>query len=255
MTTLTELIAISKDKDTPLKELTKAQIAELQTALVKLGYLADSIDGLYGHNTRNAWVKFMDDADIDHEGDSINTGSIGKLQQMLNDTIGSRCYDFSTKTGTIEAIKSECIRHGIGLKTQIAYVLATADHETNHTFRPVTEAYWLDDPDAYLKKYHADYYPYYGRGYVQLTWDYNYEKFGKLVSKDLLAYPELALEPEVALFVLVHGFKTGAFSGRKISDYINGQATDFVKARYCINGQDKAHEIAELAHHYLAATI
>jgi predicted chitinase len=251
MKTLTTLTTISKDKATPLKELNKAQIIELQTALIKLGYPTGDIDGLYGHITRNAWAEFIDDANIDDEADSISTTSLGKLQQMLDDLNCNRGYNFSTKPGTIEAIKNECIRQGISLKTQIAYVLATADHETNHTFKPVTEAYWLDDPDAYLKKHHANYYPYYGRGYVQLTWDYNYEKYSRLVCKDLLAHPELAEEPETALFVLVHGFKTGAFTGRKISDYINKYVTDFVKARYCINGQDKAHEIAGLAQHYL----
>jgi predicted chitinase len=252
MKTLTALTTISKDKTTPLKELNEAQITELQTALVKLGYPAGNIDGDYGHNTRNAWAEFMDDANFDNEADSIDTNSLNKLQQMLNALTDSQGYDFSTKDGTISAIKNECIRQGIGLKNQIAYVLATADHETNHTFKPVTEAYWLPDPDAYLKKHHANYYPYYGRGYVQLTWDYNYKKYSKLVGEDLLKHPELALKPELALFVLVHGFKTGAFTGRKISDFINAHVTDFVKARYCINGKDKAQEIAALAQHHLA---
>ena len=49
----------------------------------------------------------------------------------------------------------------------------------------------------------------------------------------------------VALFALVHGFKTGTFTGRKITDYINRSETDFVNARRCINGTDKATEIAE----------
>lgn len=161
-------------------------------------------------------------------------------------------YDFSTKKSTIEAIKQECIKQGLILTTQIAYVLATADHETNHTFKPVTEAYWLENADAYLKQHHANYYPYYGRGFVQLTWDYNYKKYGELLGIDLLTCPELALKPDVALFVLVHGFKTGGFTGKKIADYINDHATDFINARRCINGTDKAAEIAQLAKHYLA---
>ena len=148
-------------------------------------------------------------------------------------------------------IKKECISQGVGLKNQIAYILATADHETNHTFKPVTEAYWLKDPDAYLKKHHADYYPYYGRGYVQLTWKHNYEKYSKLLNQDLVEHPELALKPEIALFILVHGFKNGVFTGRKISDYVNEKNTDFVKARRCINGSDKAQQIAKLAKNYL----
>jgi hypothetical protein len=252
---LTQLTGISKDKSTPISELNHAQLTELQTALVKLGYPAGDIDGKWGHNTRNAWSEFMDDTDLQNEPDSIDTNSVDKLQQMLDNAKPAQTYDFTSKQGTIEAIKAECLVQGIGLKTQIAYVLATADHETNHTFKPVIEAYWLPNPDNYLKTHlpSSKYYPYYGRGFVQLTWDYNYEKYGKLLGKDLIRHPELALEPEIALFVLVHGFKTGAFSGRKISDYINSHETDFVKARRCINGKDKAEEIAALAKKHLAS--
>jgi predicted chitinase len=164
----------------------------------------------------------------------------------------AKAPSFSTKEGTIEAIKAACNNQGITLKSQIAYVLATADHETNHTFKPVTEAYWLKNPDAYLKKHHADYYPYYGRGYVQLTWKYNYERYGKMLKEDLVGHPELALKPEIALFILVDGFKNGVFTGKKISDYINAKHTDFVRARRCINGKDKAEQIAALAKNYLA---
>lgn len=251
MKQLAALTTIPKDKSTPLRELNAAQLTELQTAVVKLGYAAGNIDGKYGHNTRNAWAEFMDDTDLKNEADTIDSSALRKLQETLDKTQPDQNYRFTTEEETIEAIKSECMHQGIGLKNQIAYVLATADHETNHTFKPVTEAYWLPDPDSYLRKHHADYYPYYGRGYVQLTWDYNYEKYGKLLGKDLLNHPELALEPEVALFVLVHGFKTGAFTGRKITDYINAHETDFVKARYCINGKDKAEEIAQLAKEHL----
>ncbi len=251
MKTLTALTTISKEKATLLKDLDKTQIIELQTALVKLGYPAGEIDGKYGHITRNAWSEFMDDVESDNE--SIDANLLNKLQESLNAVADDQGYNFSTKAGTIDAIKRECIRQCIGLKNQIAYVLATVDHETNHTFKPVTEAYWMGDAaDAYLKSHHADYYPYYGRGYVQLTWDYNYEKYGKLLDKDLLKHPELAEEPDIALFVLVHGFKTGGFTGKKIEDYINAHITDFVNARRCINGTNKAKEIAVLAQKYLA---
>jgi len=178
--------------------------------------------------------------------------TVRHLLQSLVRTAHGMTHDFSTKKGTIEAIKCECIYQGIGLNNQIAYVLATTDHETNHTFKPVKEAYWLKDPDAYLKKHHANYYPYYGRGFVQLTWKSNYEKYGKLLDENLVGVPDSALEPEVALFVLVHGFKNGTFSGRKLSTYVNHDLTDFINARRCINGLDKAPEIAAIAKQYLA---
>ncbi len=181
--TLSELTTIPNDKSTPISALSAAQLTELQTALVKLGYPAGDIDGKYGHNTRNAWAEFMADTGLKNEPDSIDTNSLSKLQQMVDNAKPDATFNFTTTEGTIEAIKSECLRQDIGLKNQIAYVLATADHETNHTFKPVIEAYWLSNPDTYLKTHlpSSKYYPYYGRGYVQLTWDYNYEKYGKLL--------------------------------------------------------------------------
>ena len=196
------------------------------------------VDGAVGKDTRGAL--------------GVHEPVVGIPRKDPKRVTAAATTDFSTKEATIAAIKSACASHGVGLKAQIAYVLATVDHETAHTFKPVREAYWLHDPDAYLKAHHPDYYPYYGRGYVQLTWESNYRKYGQLVGKDLVAKPDLALDPQVALFVLVHGFKTGASTGHKLADYVNAEKTDFLNARRCINGVDKQHEIADIARKYLA---
>ena len=73
-----------------------------------------------------------------------------------------------------------------------------------------------------------------------------------MLDVDMVTDPDIAMQPEIALFILVHGFKTGTFTGRKISDYIDASKSDFVAARRCINGTDRAHEIAELARKFLA---
>lgn len=236
----------------PIGELTQDQVAELQKALSLLGYPLGAIDGLIGPKTRNAWAEFKTDV---YEG---NTGLIGPksvtaLQEKLDTFDLSNTgapRNFSTKQGTLAAIRQECIAQDIGLPTQIAYVFATTQWETNQTFEPVREAYWLRNAEEWRKK-NLRYYPYYGRGYVQLTWKNNYEKYSSLLGIDLVGSPDLALEPEVATFVLVHGFKTGTFTGRKISDYISADKTDFVNARRCINGLDKAYEIARLAEKFM----
>jgi len=160
-------------------------------------------------------------------------------------------YDFSTKEGTIAAIRAECQKQGLGLPEQIAYVLATVEWETGGTFQPVREAYWKSEE---WRRQNLRYYPYYGRGYVQLTWEANYRKYAKIMGLDLVGNPDLALQPEVALFILVHGFKTGAFTGKKLEDYINVNEADFIQARQCINGLDHAKEIAALAKKYLHTT-
>ncbi len=150
-----------------------------------------------------------------------------------------------TKRESAEHIKNECIEQGLVLEDQIAYVIATADWETNHTLMPVVEAYWMDQ--EYRDS--LSYAPYYGRGLVQLTWEENYMKYEELLGIPLRADPDLALDYKTALFVLVHGFINGVFTGAKITDYINENGTDYYNARRCINGTDAASEIATTAEH------
>lgn len=134
------------------------------------------------------------------------------------------------------------------LRNQCAYILATSQWETKHTHEPVREAYYLgDDAEAYRKK--KAYYPYYGRGLVQLTWDYNYKKAddqlglgGKLLN-DL----DLALDSELAVKIIIVGMMEGWFTGRALPTYITLKRSDFYNARRVVNGTDKAAEIANLA--------
>ncbi|HZI02487.1 MAG TPA: glycoside hydrolase family 19 protein, partial [Archangium sp.] len=156
------------------------------------------------------------------------------------------------RAGTVKAIHGECLRQGVTMLEQIAYVLATVELETGH-FQPVREADYLGaKAEAYRKK-NLRYYPYYGRGYVQLTWKANYEKYAQLLGVDLVKNPDLALRPDVALFVLVHGMKKGIFTGAKLSSYINTSGVDFRGARAIINGSDRADECAEFARQWLLA--
>ena len=248
---LVKLATIQPGKSLVISTLSAPRLTELQTALTKLGYPVGDIDGAWGPRTRSAWGEAVADLKL---GDPtrIEPDDVVKLQKALNKGTTQGTPNFTTKQGTINAIKSECAKQGIGLKTQIAYVLATADHETAHTFQPVAEAFWIKpDAEAWRKK-NLRYWPYYGRGYVQLTWHDNYALYGKLLGIDLVNKPDLAMDPKTALFVLVHGFKTGTFTGHKLTDYVNNHSTDFVNARRCINGTDKANEIAASAQSFLA---
>ena len=153
------------------------------------------------------------------------------------------------KSDVISRIINECKKQGMVKPEQIQYVLATVEHETAGTFRPVREAYWIDGAEKWRKK-NLSYYPYYGRGFVQITHQKNYEKFGKLLEIDLVGNPDLALGFDVALFILVHGMKSGAFTGRKLDDYFNERGSDFISARKIINGRDRAKRVAVLAQKY-----
>jgi threonine synthase len=91
----------------------------------------------------------------------IGVGSVEKLQEKLLEIGVEKAHDYSSKEGTVEAIKWACSTHGIGLKTQTAYVLATTEWETAQTFKPVREAFWLSEE---WRRQNLNYYPYYGRG-------------------------------------------------------------------------------------------
>lgn len=127
---------------------------------------------------------------------------------------------------------------------QWAYVFATTFHETNATFLPIKEAYWLSES---WRKNNLRYFPFYGRGFVQITWKANYEKFSKQLGEDFVKNPDLVMVPKYAFRILFDGFINGDFTGKKISDYINSKTKDYKGARRCINGTDKAQLIANYA--------
>lgn len=136
-----------------------------------------------------------------------------------------------------------------GIESQLAYILATTFHETDATMRPIEE-YGKGYGKPYGKPVNG--HAYYGRGYVQLTWDYNYKKMSSVVGIDLFANPERALEPPIASKIMFYGMENGSFTGKKLSDYIvNNTVYDFYNSRKVINGLDKAQSIALYAHEFL----
>lgn len=158
----------------------------------------------------------------------------------------------------LDALIDEWEHRGGGDIRWLAYMLATAFVETAHSMQPVREAYYLagkvHDVEAW-RKAHLRYYPWYGRGYVQLTWRNNYLKADKelRLGGALIQSPDLALEPKIAADVMFEGMKGGWFTGKKLSDYIAGTRSDYIGARRIINGSDRAVEIADHAGAFEAA--
>lgn len=232
-----------------LRDLSEKDVAWLQESLNALGFSAGEKDGLVGPRTLDAWADFKESVSL-NSPDSIELIGPSSFDALTKAIAHSREkakeHDFSTKAGTIAAIRFECDRQGLTLPPQQAYCIATVQHETANTFKPIAE-YGKGAGLPYGKPDSITGQIYYGRGYVQLTWKSNYAKYGQILGIDLVNHPELACLPNVALFVLVHGFRTGAFTGKKLSDYVNNQKTDFFNARRCINGLDKAQKIADRA--------
>lgn len=130
----------------------------------------------------------------------------------------------------------------------LAYILATAYHETAATMQPIREY----GSEKYLKS--KKYYPYVGMGYVQLTWKKNYEKASKVLGVDFVKSPKLLLDPQYALPILFVGMEEGWFTGKKLSDYIDNVDEDdkedlreFSNARRVVNGTDKQVLIGQYA--------
>ncbi len=138
-----------------------------------------------------------------------------------------------------------------------AYLLATAAWETAYTVQPVREAFWLSED--WRRRNLTRYYPFYGRGYVQLTWRTNYERadselgLGGRLTADL----DAAMDPDIAAQIIAKGMIAGWFCGDKsgrrhtLERHLptTGPAgkDGFKSARRIINGTDKAATIADEA--------
>lgn len=136
--------------------------------------------------------------------------------------------------------------------TQSAYVLATAYHETAFTMQPIEE-YGKGAGRPYGAVDPVTGWAYFGRGFVQLTWDYNYKSMGDRLDLDLYENAPLALDLEPATDIIFVGMSEGIFTGKKLADYITESKTDYVNARRIVNGTDKASTIADYANRFQAA--
>lgn len=156
---------------------------------------------------------------------------------------------------SINALVNEANSQGIKLPAQLAYVLATAYHECYNPKKPGTRLTPMEEfgGQTYLKS--KSYFPYYGRGFVQLTWERNYRHYQpKIKAKfgvDIFSDFSLLLRVDIAAYVTIDGMINGQFTGKKLSDYITSNKTDFQNARRIINGTDKMALIAGYASQFL----
>jgi putative chitinase len=149
----------------------------------------------------------------------------------------------------------------------LAYMLATAFHETACTMQPIHERGGADyffrmyDPKGQRPKVAADLgntqsgdgVRFAGRGLVQLTGRRNYTTFGKLTGVDLVADPDAAMRDDVAVKIMFEGMARGLFTGKKLADYFTATTSDWVSARRIINSLDRANDVAGYAKRFYAA--
>jgi len=153
----------------------------------------------------------------------------------------------------------------------LAYILATSMHESNDTFAPVVEGYWIK-PDAKriaaLYEYYRKNNPgalktifpngrtgtaFYGRGrVVQLTHSFNYRLASEKIYGDmrLLNDPDMIIrDASCDLAVTFRGMLEGWFTGYRLGQFfpLSSDKANWKSARKIINGLDKANLIAGYA--------
>lgn len=143
-------------------------------------------------------------------------------------------------------------------REHLAYILATAMHETANWMQPIREGARRYGPrysDGAAKRAVASIHAkgiirtnyalpagpfnqsYYGRGLVQITWFSNYLKFAKLLRQPLTKNPDLALNWDISLDIMFLGMRDGMFTGKKLKDYEFPE--QFRQARAIVNGDVK----------------
>ena len=147
----------------------------------------------------------------------------------------------------------------------LAYVLATAFHETAATMQPVRETraasdaaaigrldrafsagrlasvktpYWRPDADGRIWLW---------RGLVQLAHKRDYEAMSKVTWIDLVADPSRAMEKDVSATILIEGMRHGGFTGRRLDHYFSAEKAEWVGARRIINGNDGRNWLPDMA--------
>ncbi len=149
---------------------------------------------------------------------------------------------------TIRALLKDAAHWPIGW---VAYGLATAWHEAR--LKPIEEIGKGKGREYGKPGKHGGQIAY-GRGLVQLTWDWNYQAMDDALGLggSLVKDYSLALKPDIAVRILIDGMERGRFTGKSLAIYIGKRGTrpEFVQARRIINGTDRADLIAGYAEQF-----
>lgn len=191
----------------------------------------------------------------------------------------------------IEAILDECRRLAVDLP-KTAYILATAFGETGGRMQPVQEnlnysaaripqvfsaarrqgkspAALARNPELLANTVYGgnwgaahlgniapdDGWRYRGRGIGQITGRRNYAKWAARIDPRLIDNPDLMMTLDMSVRALVQPMIEGWATGRKLSDYIEGNRIDFIGARRVWNGTFEAETYARRADMFRRALV
>lgn len=206
------------------------------------------IDGGYGDEMADALINLLDIQPPEIEWRALHN------ETLFWNHIRSSLFGGRMTASQVDGIKTKLeVMSAQGWSIPYcAYAMATSYWETSKAMQPVEEGYYLGAERAKRHQKTLRYYPWFGRGDVQLTWERNYFKADKELGLNgaLVADPSLALDTEISAKVLVFGMERGWFTNKKLGDYLSGERAtrnSFVVCRYIINGTDKQYEIADIA--------
>jgi len=247
-------------------------VKTLQNLLMKEGFLETSeLDGMFGPSTLNAVKNFQDSRGLVADGivgeetwsalwnepvevylpydNLIASLYLDEIVESIPRELGLRPYAWES----IPLILWECDRSGVSDFGQIAYILATAEHESGlGKWMEEFASGWAYEGRSDLGNYRRGDGPRYkGRGFVQITGRRNYTYWSRRLGIDLVNFPEKAADPEIAAKILVRGMRDGTFTrDHWLSKYIRGYWRDFYYARRIVNGLDRAAWIEAIAKAY-----
>jgi peptidoglycan hydrolase-like protein with peptidoglycan-binding domain len=247
-----------------------ADVKLLQLLLQRVNLLPSNavIDGFFGDTTEQALRTFQQQRNLIVDGVAGQQTWMSLFQQWVgvyfpprpllaySDRLIASLPDSGMRryaSSSIPLILEECQRDGVVNLAQVAYILATARHESR------LGQWMLEFASGSAYEGRADLgnsqpgdgVRYKGRGFVQITGRLNYTRWSDRSGLDLLGNPALTEEYNIAAIILVLGMRDGSFAGHKLDDYISGDRQDFVGARRIVNGTDKADLIASYARDFL----
>lgn len=146
------------------------------------------------------------------------------------------------------------------LANQYAGMLSQTARETNWTFQPRIEGYYIK---GNRKKALYNFYrrnnpyalktifpygwdsdlTYEGRGRTQTTHLGNYIKISEKLGIDCVNNPDLLLDGKTDMKILDYCYATGLWTGKRLKDYLNSEITDYKNMRRVVNGLDHWREI------------
>jgi predicted chitinase len=237
-------------------------VAKLQRQLTGLGFDPGPADGVFGAATRAAVTAFQMSKQLSADGiagpetlaaiqtESDDGSDIALPAAKVTVDIVVKMFPQTPRANIVTNLPfvlRAMSDASLADKDMVLMALATIRAETA-SFRPISEGisqfntapggppFGLYDPPSEIASrlgntQHGDGPKFKGRGFIQLTGRFNYQKFGPVVGSNLIDNPDLANDPTIAAELLA------AFIGDKEQKIRDALAADDLKtARKLVNG-------------------